>query len=483
MEKPIKAKLTEALFYSARMAPWIFPRWLSSTAESYSRESLGALNKFYERDDRIKTASLLCGDFHWKAIGVVVAIDHHDLDLIRRWLKSNAHPFNYNASRDDEIFKTRYEGGSLYRNLGWIKFDRKQGMDTLLAMEMATSFCKSCYATISMFSYGVNYLSLYFMLDDAATNKVCDVDVSNIARYYSLCSVNPFSKQFKAVQHSDKRGLIEKTLNHNINLVCSEVCAAAIAVLNLWGIDKSRQDLQLVGDFYRDTDQAYFSSSLDEGASNETHEYICKKNFDILDEKITSDTAVNFFTRTLVEGNELDAVFIKSKKQSSFEVFDNFLTQGLALYDSHLFIATFFDVAKRHSEIAGFADTALLKNKNKVEVNYDILFKAANKLDLLKENIAAIAHAIPRGCTREYAEKARAIADYRLSRANQLKDAIDRRLTVLNSEMQVENLRFNRRYSWLVGLLILVQIGLAALTIDWGKINSQNSASSAAQER
>ncbi|MEZ8769513.1 hypothetical protein AB6D79_15775, partial [Vibrio alginolyticus] len=50
---------------------------------------------------------------------------------------------------------------------------------------------------------------------------------------------------------------------------------------------------------------------------------------------------------------------------------------------------------------------------------------------------------------------------------------IDRRVYGLNSEMQVQNLRFNRAYSLLVGVLIIVQILLAVLTIDWGNLDER----------
>ena len=60
-----------------------------------------------------------------------------------------------------------------------------------------------------------------------------------------------------------------------------------------------------------------------------------------------------------------------------------------------------------------------------------------------------------------------------LTCSNTLTLKICRRLSGLNSEMQVQNLRFNRRYSLLVGLLIVIQILLAALTIDWGKLDDK----------
>jgi len=39
--------------------------------------------------------------------------------------------------------------------------------------------------------------------------------------------------------------------------------------------------------------------------------------------------------------------------------------------------------------------------------------------------------------------------------------------------MQVENLRFHRKYSFRVGVLIVLQVALAALAVDWGKANEK----------
>ncbi len=103
--------------------------------------------------------------------------------------------------------------------------------------------------------------------------------------------------------------------------------------------------------------------------------------------------------------------------------------------------------------------------------NYDILFESTNQLESLRENILAIQQEIPRGCIESYSDSAKRIAKHRLKLADKLKESIDNRLSGLNSEMQVQNLRFNRKYSLLVGLLIIIQIALAALTIDWDKLD------------
>lgn len=469
--KPIKAKYTEIVLLIARLIPWVFPKWLRFIAKSYSQKEQESIQHLYEKEDRIKSASLFDGSFTWKAISVVVKVDPDDLDSIRRWLKSNASPGDYNPERDDSVFESKYDRGGGYRNLGWIHFHRENRLTSLLRMEEETEFCDSCYVSLSKYSYGINYLSLYFFLKESATGMVSSVDVSEVKRYYAFASANPFSQQFRAIQHHDKRNLVEDLINENINKVCRDVVSMAKKVLRLWRITKDESKLTLIADIYRDTNEPYFVE-VDE-CEDDSHVHVCRRSLGFFDEKISSDDSEHFLNRYVVEKNDLDALFIKSKSLEEFDQFDNFARNGLALYDSHIFISMFIDVARQQVEISEYANSALLKNSNKVETNYDILFESANKLESLRENILAIQKEIPHGCSESYSDSAKRIAKYRLKLADKLKASIDRRLSGLNSEMQVQNLRFNRRYSLLVGVLIVVQILLAALTIDWDNLEDR----------
>lgn len=325
--------------------------------------------------------------------------------------------------------------------------------------------------SLSKYSYGINYLSLYFFLKESATGMVSSVDVSEVKRYYAFASANPFSQQFRAIQHHDKRNLVEHLINENINKVCSDVVCMAKKVLSLWRITKDESKLTLIADIYRNTNEPYFVE-VDE-CEDDSHVHVYRRSLGFFDEKISSDNSEHFLSRHVVEKNDLDALFIKSKSLEDFDQFDNFARNGLALYDSHIFISMFIDVARQQVEISEYANSALLKNSNKVETNYDILFESTNKLESLRENILAIQKAIPHGCKESYSDSAKRIAKYRLALADKLKASIDRRLSGLNSEMQVQNLRFNRKYSLLVGVLIIVQILLAALTIDWGGLEER----------
>lgn len=468
--KPIKAKYTEVLLLLARLIPWVFPKWLQFMAEGYSKKELDSTRRLYKKEDLIEFASLLDGSFRWKAVSVVVKIDHDELNFIGRWLNSNALPGNYDPERDDAAFRNRYDSDGAQRSLGWIHFHKENRAHSLIRMEEETEFCDSCYVTLSKYSYGINYLSLYFFLKDSATEMVCDVDVREVNRYYTFASVNPFSQQFKVIRHHDKINLAVDKINKNIDTVCSDVVCMSNKILRLWRIKKSESELSLIADIYRDTNDPYFveNKEIKDGESNHVH--VCPRHRGFFDEKLSNDASENFLSNHVVHNNNLDALFIKSKAMESFEEFDDFSKKGLTFYDSHIFISMFIDVAKQQTKISEYANSALLKNSNKVEKNYDILFGSKNKIEALRANILAIQQDIPYSCSKSYEDSAIKIAKYKIKLVDKLKESIDRRLSGLNSEMQVQNLRFNRKYSWLVGLLIAIQILLAALTIDWDKL-------------
>ena len=169
--KPIKAKYTEIVLLLARTLPWVFPKWLQFMSKGYSRKELDSIQQLYEKEDLIESASLLDGNFKWKAVSVVVKVDHDELDLIRRWLKSNASPGDYNPERDDAAFKNRYDSEGGCRSLGWIHFHKEDRLTSLIRMEEETKFCDSCYVSLSKYSYGINYLSLYNFSNNKITSS------------------------------------------------------------------------------------------------------------------------------------------------------------------------------------------------------------------------------------------------------------------------------------------------------------------------
>ena len=291
--------------------------------------------------------------------------------------------------------------------------------------------------------------------------------------------MNPLSKQFRVIEHHDRRNNIGYIIRKNINSICSDTKIAAFKLFKLWGIKKEINDLVIVADIYRDDNIPYFIDKEDPVGFNRSEtEYVLidRKFHAYSDNHISNDKSESYCSTFAVKGTELDALFIKSKRSDSFDQFNDFSKKGLTIYDSHLFLSMFIDISKQYKKSSNYVNASLLKNNNKPENNYDTLSSAGLMIEGLKENIHAISSSIRDSCKDAYAEYAKEIASHQLELVKNLKEAIDKKRTVTNDEIQVQNLRFHRRYAYLVGFLVIIQILLAILTIDWGKtLNGINS--------
>jgi hypothetical protein len=226
--KPLKAHATEIIFKLINFVPWIFPDWLSDRASFYSGDDS---RKLRERDDLIVTASFLAGDFSWKAVGVVVRIDHRELELIHQWMKRSAPPGKYDPEMDSHRFSTKFASLGSHCSLGWISFNSAKYLQQLMIIDLPGILCESCFITFDKLPSGFTYLSLYFLLSSEATTRIQNTDLCEIERYYYFQSFNPFSKRFRILAHYSRRQGIRKHIKENLNSIVKDVRLATTYIL------------------------------------------------------------------------------------------------------------------------------------------------------------------------------------------------------------------------------------------------------------
>ena len=116
-----------------------------------------------------------------------------------------------------------------------------------------------------------------------------------------------------------------------------------------------------------------------------------------------------------------------------------------------------------------FVNLALISKSSEPEENHDVLFKASIELDSIAEQLDSINSATSHYCDKKYIETIRNWIKYRKDETTKQNVIISKRRSFSSDSLQVKNLRFNKTYSLIVGLLVVVQIVLACLTIDWSK--------------
>ena len=467
--KPFKGKFTENTFRVVNAVPFLFPKWLREISEHYKEPDDGEI---FRREDNIQYGNFLDGDFLWKAVSITVQLDHSELELLHKWMQKSASPMDYNPSRDSGSFKVNYDRGGGYRSLGWININRNKTMTSLATVQHNSSYCSSCYTTLDTLSHGFSYVTIYMMLTEEATKKINNVKTESIQRYKSFQTLNPFSKRFKIIQHHDRYNQINKLIEDNFNNVVSDCKEIAIAILRMWKINKSESELISVADFYRDCQEPYFYSRdqrVEKHIENDTSQVLIDKYKLFCDINISNNSNEHYCENRFDKELNVNAYYILSQPESEFEDYNNYKRIGLTTNGSHIFFSLVHDLLRQYKEISDSINPILIQNRNTAEKNHSILYNTLLKIERLKENINSVENRIAFECPEKYHKAAKDHINHIKSITNKLRNAVKQRKEYSRDSLDLRNLYFHKKYSYIVGFLVIVQIALAGLTIDWDK--------------
>lgn len=463
--KPHIARYTEIIMLAARIAPLFFPAWLRTMAKEYQKDKDAIAEHLHRR--KVSTISFIRGDFTWKGVSVVSRLDSDEIEKLHKWYKQK-NPTGYLSDFDLEWFQTRFDKVGGFRPIGWIGLKSHNALYRIASLNLQNNCCDSCYATITRASHGIAYLSLYFMLNEDATKKIRNLDVSDIEGYYCFQKFNFYAN--RGIEHHAQDDAASFELRKNIESVCTDVKAATTQILNWWGIKPKNKHLVLVADLYRDTDEPYFVKERpSEAVQVGTESVYIDRWHSFYDDNLSDDPSESYCHHQLHKDISFDALFIKSKKSENFEKWEYFPAQASEIHNSHLFYSLIWEAMKQYESIASYSNLALLVNKNSIEHNHNTLFKSKSDLNQLKNQLTGIFGLIGHYCRTVYAAHAKTILKLQLQHIKSLEISIDSRIATLDKQIQLQNLKFNKRYSWAVGFLVFVQIVLAVLTGDWSK--------------
>jgi len=453
---------TKKLLSIIRRVPYFFPKRARAIAQHSLEETV------YGRDRGRESASFFNNDVSWKAISIVVQLTESELNLIYEWTKHSNNIIGFNAERDRESFKVNFEEGNGSRHIGWINFKRKDSITNVLYLECPETLSNSCYVTISKFSAGLTYLSLYFMLSDDATKYIKNLDVSHIKPYCTLQTFNPMSRRFGVMEHYYPDITIRSLLKDNFNRVCEDTKDTAQKILKFWKIKKKAYEFVLVADFFRDSEKPYFNDEL---STNPQNQYIQIQSRDsYYDNKVSNDDLEHYCLDLARDGLSVDAIFIKNQNTSAVGKNDDFSNIGLEIHDSHLVYSTIIDLYKRYKTVAESVNKTLISRYKKPEKNHDILFQSSIELDVISQHLKSILSSLHFHCDSKYEKFAHKWVEHWINVTSKFNEVISSRRRFSSDSLQVENLRFNRKYSWWVGVLVIVQIILACFSINWDSL-------------
>lgn len=476
-----KVSATYLIFRLVNFLPFFFPRWLIERAEHYGKDS----NYWIVRKKYV-SASLFDGEITWKAVSVVIRLDHQEVDLIYQWMNDKKNTFrSLRFRRDDDYPPADYLSLGGFKPIGCFSFEETFSSNLGISeyIDFPTTNCKSCYITLEKLPNAITYLSLYFMLNDAATTSISNVCVNNIKPSVEFLSLNPFSRDFKALKTFPQEEQIRKFISHQANLVVADVRRITNYFLGFWDIHNKNDELVIVADFVRnDRKTPYFYKSGDlhwSEASSEEEAPVDNRQKDYVfflrksvfyNSNLISDETENYCPLYGKDRKifDFDAFFIKTLLLESDGNEKEFSQEALDISESHLYFSLHQNCWKQHKNIAKNANQVLLhSNSVDLEVGYNILLESIKRIDNLEENIAAIREHI---VDSKYKKGSCDLIKNLEKDLKGLRSAIEKRKNNSNVLIQLAHIKAHRFYSRVIIFMVVIQIALAFSANFWNDI-------------
>ncbi|KAA6175174.1 hypothetical protein F3K50_10615 [Pseudomonas marginalis] len=462
-----KAKVTRWIIKFSSRFPYLVSARLRFLAKSESAGKSKILADVYAKEDLVEKASLFEGDISWKGVSFVMSINKSELSKIHKWMKSQSRSLgNYSDSHGEGVSSSNLIGAGL-NNLGIVSFD-KPNMFAVGSVSIKAELPNSCYVTLLRLKSGVYYLSLYVYFDKKVKDHIASLDVRNATRYKVFQTLNPFSPRFSVVEHHDRMSVIEEAVLASAREVVTEATQAASALLQLWGVKKSQEEMATVADFFREGEGSYFSeeSSIDlEMSESETSivkpwqgRFMCWR----LSEEVSEDYIGNYIPEKI----GVDAIFIKSQNSSVTDVNDNYMNALTGVTHYYGFVLMLQEIYARFERCMHEVSPVFLSYDKNTERNLNMLLEAGLELNAIEERLAAVEEGLHWSAKRYLNFTRGRIAGMR-SHVVSFRADIEKRRALSDGQVQMKNLIWMRRYSIMVFVLVIVQIALSLLNVNW----------------
>lgn len=474
---PLKARITDLVFSVARSVPFIVSRRLRFLALSYSQKSSYQL-QYEEMDDLVKRASLWDSKTDWRGVHVLLSVSKSECSRIVNYLHRYGRDFNFRLS--DKKLDVGFFGSGT-RSLGSVSFSGDT-FSPVMKLALVSDAPSYCAVDVLHLPNGYSYLSLYVGLNPVATQRVSDIDVTTIKRYVAFNSLNPFSKNFKVVTDYARYNLIEDHVYERATQVAHEAIDCTLVLLNLWGVKKSKADLTTVADFSRDSELSYFDA---EEENVTAHRSVIEKTRGLLAEKFPGAPGDELLTFNLPPEIGVDGIFIHSEDRANIDQMDQYLYSrqtGVQMYAVFLYlrslekdlkacegaVAHLFDgstTAKR-SMFNAVLSRILNRDSARSERNLRTLISQTLSLNVIDERIDSLQKSL-HWFDSAYIEYFKSRLIQLGIAVRELKGKIESRHHITNAEVQLSNLHWMKRYSGRMFVLVVVQIFLAVIVLDW----------------
>ena len=462
-----KLRYTQTILDMAYKLPFIFPKKMEYFSREYNSKSEYIVNKNNE-PPKITNVSLFEGDFFWKAISFSMLVNNLELEKLKSWREKKS--LFFNRSERLNIDSNSFDNNGGWINIGILRINDNGFQDDLKPVYTDNNNFKSVYITLTKYSSGFSFLTFYVYLNEDVTNLVRSVPVPRMKYLVELDSFNLWSSKGLGMIMHDYENYAEQLINHNIKSVNDKAFELIDYLLSEIKIKKNKKELYCVFDFYLNQTAPYFNDEV--FSSTQQHLVIHPKYKKFNNFKMSEEDDDSFIRDYRHNIKGVDLMYLKTCPESQFSEYNNFKLRYCSNAGSHLAIVSILLLTKKLDALSENLNNSRLHDaKVSMDKLHERLFSVSYELKMIKAWLKPLRKEVLFNLSPSFINYARKEMEYQISRIDDLKEVTDEIYSLSENRIQINNLRYNKRYSLVVFIFILIQVALAAMTIDWGKKN------------
>jgi hypothetical protein len=269
------------------------------------------------------------------------------------------------------------------------------------------------------------------------------------------------------VEHHDRQSVIEELIYKNARDVVSQARQAASAFLQVCGVKKDISDFSTAADFFRDGAGSYFSTEgTIEADDQKSLTVLVPWSSAFINTPISDDSSEDYIEDYIAERIKVDAIFIKSELASDEGWKGSYVRVFNGVTEHYAYMLMLAEIYTQFKRCMKKVSPVFFKFKNSVRADLKTLLRANLALNLIDERLGAVEEGLHWSDRKYWVHTQSRIAGIR-SQVVALRADVERRKSLSDGELQLTNLIWMRRYSIIVFVLVLVQIALSVLNVDW----------------
>ncbi|WP_240205379.1 hypothetical protein [Vibrio sp. CyArs1] len=443
---------------------WILPTNFRNKLKSHIEDYHYWLTREVESDE-VDSISLLTPDADWrlKGVGMLYELSPSEVEIIQRWYRNNKFTSN---NHEKNIDATNYGFGSL--TLGnFVSRDKNTYQIFDIPVKFSSELIKRASVSVFSFEKGHFYLFSYTSFCDIATESLKNVDCKHLTRKVHLLEKNIFSHKFGAFSFSNISCQSKELITKKLDDLSDDVSLFNRSIQEELGLDAgiSRVHISTMDIHSED----HFFKRDYNGVSHPNA--VVWQKFHGAEELSDREEELLFMPRHEIKA-PFDTVYIRTARSNPKNYSWDFKTRLLALDDSHHILSLIFNSEKKLEKLFDKISVTISKqDKIKKQKLYDDFYSHQIELKSIKQFIKSTKPFVMDALNSSDGEKYKSYIEGRYSNIEQLVEENEQYIIDskerTNELIQIENLRYHKKYSHWVMILVLVQIALAIASIDW----------------